>query len=63
MVLYIFERRMCMIKEYRVWDRNYVCPFHRRFIVDAKLFIRYSFEGLLLALIILSLPIVAALFA
>lgn len=51
-----------MIKQYKVWDRNYVCPFHRRFIVDAKLFIRYSLEGLLLALIILSLPIVAALF-
>lgn len=52
-----------MIKQYKVWDRDYVCPFHRRFIVDAKLFIRYFFEGILLALIILSLPIVAALFA
>ena len=62
MVLYIFERRMNMIKEYRVWDRNYVCPFHRRFIVDAKLFIVHFFEGILLALIILALPIVAAMF-
>ena len=62
MVLYIFERRMNMIKEYRVWDRNYVCPFHRRFFVDAKLFIVQFFEGLLLAFIILALPIIAAMF-
>ena len=62
MVLYIFERGMNMIKEYRVWDRNYVCPFHRRFIVDAKLFIVQFFEGLLLAFIILALPIIAAMF-
>ena len=62
MVLYIFERGMHMIKEYRVWDRNYVCPFHRRFIVDAKLFIVQFFEGLLLAFIILALPIIAAMF-
>ena len=62
MVLYIFERRMDMIKEYRVWDRNYVCPFHRRFIVDAKLFMVQFFEGLLLAFIILALPIIAAMF-
>lgn len=52
-----------MIKQYKVWDRNYVCPFYRRAMVDVKLFVRYSLEGLLLALIILSLPIVAALFA
>lgn len=51
-----------MIKQYKVWDRNYVCPFYRRFMTDAKLFIKYSFEGLLLAFIILALPIVAALF-
>lgn len=52
-----------MIKQYKVWDRNYVCPFHRRLMVDVKLFIWHFFEGLLLALIILALPIVAALFA
>lgn len=51
-----------MIKEYRVWDRNYVCPFHRRFMVDAKLFMTQFFEGLLLAFIILALPIIAAMF-
>lgn len=51
-----------MIKEYRVFDRNYVCPFHRRFIADAKLFIVQFFEGLLFALIILALPIIAAMF-
>ena len=62
MVLYIFERGMNMIKEYRVLDRNYVCPFHRRFMVDAKLFIVQFFEGLLLAFIILALPIIAAMF-
>ena len=53
---------MNMIKEYRVWDRNYVCPFHRRFMADAKLFIVQFFEGLLLAFIILALPIIAAMF-
>lgn len=53
---------MNMIKEYRVWDRNYVCPFHRRFMVDAKLFMTQFFEGLLLAFIILALPIIAAMF-
>ena len=51
-----------MIKEYRVLDRNYVCPFYRRFMVDAKLFIVQFFEGLLLAFIILALPIIAAMF-
>lgn len=51
-----------MIKEYRVWDRNYVCPFRRRLMADVKLFIKHFFEGILLALIILALPIVAALF-